>query len=314
MTPYRSLFGPVPSRRFGRSLGVDLTPLKTCCYNCIFCQLGNTDKKTLSRREYIPVETVTAELNEWRNKGGRADYITLSGSGEPTLHTGFGQILRFLEDTPEPTVLLTNGALLTLPEVREDACRADVVKISLSAWDQRSFETVNRPHDAIRFNDILKGFELFRAQYTGSLQMEIFLLLGINAMPENVKKIAALVNGIGPDNIHLNTVVRPPAEEFAAPVPASRLTAFAEMFNPPATVIADFKTPHSKTMQATEQTILAMLQRRPCTMSQITAVFDMNINEVSKYLGNLMRQNRIRTVQDKTHVYYTAIENSASMV
>jgi len=129
MNRYRHLFGPVPSRRLGRSLGVDLTPFKTCTLDCIFCQLGHTTNKTLDRKEYVPVVAVEAELETWIKEGGKADYITLSGSGEPTLHTRFGEVLQFVRDqTAIPTALLSNGTLFWLPEVREAARHADIVK------------------------------------------------------------------------------------------------------------------------------------------------------------------------------------------
>ena len=154
MGDYKYLFGPVPSRRLGRSLGVDLTPHKTCSLDCVFCQLGRTTEKTIARQEYVPTDKVLAELAEWLDRDGQADYITLSGSGEPTLHSGFGKVLEFIRSKSViPAVLLTNGTMLQLPEVREAAACANVVKISLSAWNQASYEWVNRPHNQLRFED-----------------------------------------------------------------------------------------------------------------------------------------------------------------
>ena len=126
---YRYLFGPVPSRRFGRSLGIDLTPHKTCSLDCVFCQLGRTAQPTLDRKVYVPTDAVIAEIDHWRHAGGRADYLTLSGSGEPTLHTEFGRVLAALAGQPIPSVLLTNGTLLDRPDVREAASLASVVKV-----------------------------------------------------------------------------------------------------------------------------------------------------------------------------------------
>ena len=144
---YRFLFGPVPSRRLGRSLGVDLTPHKTCSLDCVFCQFGRTTHRTLDREEYVPVREVKRELAAWVEEGGRTDCITLSGSGEPTLHSRFGEVLKMIrQETPFPAVLLSNGTLFWMPAVRKAACHADVVKLSLSVWDQSSFERINRPH------------------------------------------------------------------------------------------------------------------------------------------------------------------------
>jgi wyosine [tRNA(Phe)-imidazoG37] synthetase (radical SAM superfamily) len=152
----------VPSRRFGRSLGIDLTPHKTCSLDCVFCQLGRTPEKTLERKTYVPTGDVIDEIDHWLQTDGNADYLTLSGSGEPTLHAEFGRVLAHLRRQPIPSVLLTNGTLLDRPEVREAAALARVVKVSLSAWDQKSFEWVNRPHRQLEFTTLVDGMKAFR--------------------------------------------------------------------------------------------------------------------------------------------------------
>lgn len=306
---YKYLFGPVPSRRLGRSMGVDLTPLKTCTLDCIFCQLGRTTNKTLDRHEYAPVWHVQSELDAWIKGGGKADYITLSGSGEPTLHTRFGDVLRFAnERTKLPTALLSNGTMFWQPAVREAANRADLVKLSLSAWDQASFEHINKPHSELCFSMILEGYGAFRRMFQGKLWLEVFLIWGTNSALADVEKIAALANPIGFDEIHLNTAVRPPAEEFALPMPQEKLEALTGLFHPTAKVIAEFPSDKSADVAANEGTILAMLKRRPCTAQQIAEVFGMHLNEVSKYLGNLSRMGKIRSQDSGREGYFVAIE------
>ncbi|MGB5619862.1 MAG: radical SAM protein [Desulfobacterales bacterium] len=304
---HRYLFGPVPSRRFGRSLGIDLTPHKTCCFDCVFCQLGHTPTKTIARDEYVPTDAVLSELDRWLRSGGEADYMTLSGAGEPTLHSRFGEVLDFIRSRGTiPSVLLTNGALLHLPEVRAAASQADIVKISLSAWDQASFEWVNRPHPQLFFDRMIKGQRIFRAQFGGQVWMEVFLVRGMNSSPEEVKKIAALAREIAPDRIQLNTAVRPPAEEFVTALPNEQMAALTNLFQPTAKIIADFSTPRSKPMQTNAAAILAMLKRRPCTAQQIAEGFGLHFNEVSKYLGSLMKEYKIRAERKKNVVYYRA--------
>ncbi len=304
--PYRYLFGPVPSRRFGRSLGIDLTPHKTCSLDCVFCQLGRTTRKTLERKPYVPTADVIEEIDNWLQTDGDADFLTLSGSGEPSLHAEFGQVLAHLRDQPIPSVLLTNGTLLNLPEVRDAAALAHVVKVSLSAWDQKSFEWVNRPHPQLEFGSIVEGLKQFRSAFGGQLWLEVFLLSGINAMAGDVEKIAALSRELKPDRIHLNTIARPPAEDFAAAVPEARLEELTGLFDPPARIAAGFSSQRSKTIEANEKTILAMLKRRPCTINQIEAAFGMHINEVSKYLGVLMEKEQIHADRKNQAIYYTA--------
>jgi len=304
---YRYLFGPVPSRRFGRSLGIDLIPHKTCSLDCVFCQLGRTGQKTIERRPYVPVEAVIEEIRHWLQTDGQADYLTLSGSGEPTLHSDFGQVLEFLRDQPIPSVLLTNGSLLHLPEVRTAASLAKVVKVSLSAWNRKSFEWVNRPHEAIEFNAYMEGLRKFRSEYKGQLWLEVFLLSGINAMPADVEKIARLAREVAPERIHLNTIARPPAEDFAAAVPIEQLEELAALFDPPAQIAAGLPLQRTTDVEVDEARILSMLKRRPCTIKQIEAAFGMHINEVSKILGQLIQQNRIRADRRDKEIYYTCL-------
>ncbi|MFO8090682.1 MAG: radical SAM protein [Desulfatiglandaceae bacterium] len=309
MGEYRYLFGPVPSRRFGRSLGIDLTPFKTCSLDCIFCQLGKTTNKTCIRKEYVPLDPVKEELGKWLNKGGTADYLTLSGSGEPTLHSRFGELLAFAGSMSDiPTVVLTNATLLHLPEVRDSACNAKVVKVSLSAWDQASFELINRPCKGLDFDCLVEGQKEFRRQFDGEVWMEVVLLEGFNTNEEDVKKIAALAREIGPDKIHLNTAVRPPAEIYAAAVTPSRLAEFTVFFNPVADIVAAFSSRQAKNTAVRGDVIVAMLRRRPCTAEQIAASFGMHLNEVSKYLGHMLHTGQIRTERTANGIFYFATD------
>jgi len=305
MREYKHLFGPVPSRRFGRSLGVDLTPFKACTLDCVFCQLGRTSRQTTQRREYVPTRDVLAELEDWLARHGDADYVTLSGSGEPTLHSRFGDVVSFVRERSDiPVLILTNGTTLHLPEVRAAARQANVVKVSLSAWDEDSFRRINRPAPGVRFADLVEGEKAFRAELAGQLWMEVFVLWGINSIPADVRRIAAIASTIRPDRIQLNTAVRPPAEEFAVPLASDRLEPLAKLFTPRAEVIAEFSADHSPQVEANEKTILAMLMRRPCTAIQIADVFGMHVNEVSKIVGKLTRQGTIGIEKRKGAAYF----------
>jgi wyosine [tRNA(Phe)-imidazoG37] synthetase (radical SAM superfamily) len=307
MREYKYIFGPVPSRRLGRSLGVDLTPYKTCSQDCVFCQLGRTTKKTLIRQEYVPVREVLHEIEKWLKRGGKADHVTLSGSGEPTLHSRFREVLRFVRNnSPIKAVLLTNGSLFHLPEVRRDASEAHVVKVSLSAWDQASYGWVNRPHPDLDFKRLIEGQKTFRNKFKGQLWIEVFLMAGMNSIPSDVVKIAALTDLLGPARIHLNTAVRPPAEDFVAPLSREHLASLCRLFQPPAELIAEYKLKGGFETKANQDAIISMLQRRPCTAEDIAGAFGMHLNEVSKYLGNFLRQGRIRTEPTSGALYYIA--------
>lgn len=305
MKKYKYLFGPVPSRRFGLSLGLDLTPFKTCSLDCVFCQLGRTTNQTVERKEYVPTDAVCAELEEWLRADGKADYITLSGSGEPTLHSRFGDVLDFIDKHSRiPSVLLTNGSMLDQPDVRESARKARVVKISLSAWDAASYRWVNRPHPALQFNRLVEGLKQFRAEFKGLLWMEVFMIGGMNSVPNDVKKIAAIAKEISPDRVHLNTAVRPPAHDFVSPLTREELDELAPLFDPPAEVIAEFKTDLKQSIRSNEENLLDMLRRRPCTSEQIAGAFGLHLNEVAKYVGKLLRTNQVRMIRQNNTVYY----------
>jgi len=301
------LFGPVPSRRFGRSLGVDLTPYKTCSLDCVFCQLGRTTNKTVTREEYVETDAVNTELDEWLKRDGHADYITLAGSGEPTLHSCFGEILEHIRNKSIiPAVLLTNGTMLQFQEVRDAAACANIVKISLSAWDQASYGWVNRPHRQLQFDQLIEGQKAFRAQFKGQLWLEVFLVGGINSIPADVRKIAAFAKEINPDRIQLNTAVRPPAEEFAAALSRERMEKLIHLFSPAAEIITEFEIKDADPVQVSQEEIFSILKRLPCTANQMAEIFGMHLNEVSKYLGNLMRTGQINMEFRKTSVYYAA--------
>ena len=305
--PYKYLFGPVPSRRLGLSLGVDLTPYKTCSFDCIFCQLGRTTNKTIERKEYVPTPAVTEELHDWLENDGRADYITLAGSGEPTLHSAFGELIDSVKSvTTFPVALLTNGSLLGDSDVREAAARADVVKVSLSAWDQFAFEHVNRPHPDVTLRSIVDGTWMLREMLAGELWIEVFIAWGMNSVPKDVSKIADLIKPLRPDKIQLNTAVRPPAESFVEAAPEEHLLKLADLFEPAAEVIADFASSGAPLVAANEEGVLGMVARRPCTMDQIVGAFGLHRNELSKYIGKLMRTGQIETRSERGETYYVA--------
>lgn len=251
------LFGPVPSRRYGRSLGVDLSTPKTCTLNCRFCQLGDTAQTTVTRTGTPPITDVLSELRQWLSTAIPVDFITASGSGEPTLHTRFGDLFRFTRaETPFCSLLLSNGTLFHLPEVRREAALADVVKISLHAWDQESFERTVRPHPSLRLDAILDGYRAFRDAFTGRLDLEVFIMPGLNDAPEQAERIAALARSFSPDGISLNTAVRPTADSRIAACPPERLAALKEIFGATAsasgsqTAIPDTLSPEARTALA----------------------------------------------------------------
>ena len=305
------IFGPVASRRLGRSLGVDLVPFKTCSYDCIYCQLGRTTCKTVERKEWVPLEDVLAELAG--RLSTKPDHITLGGSGEPTLHSRVGELIgRIKSMTDIPVAVLTNGSLLWRHDVRGELAAADVMIPSLDAGGEEMFRAVNRPHGEISFDRMLRGLIDFRREYEGQYWLEVLLLSGHTAAEAEVARIVECVELIKPDRVQLNTVTRPPAEDFALGVPAERMRELAAMFDPPAEVIADFRGGAGEPAAAAagHKEILNLLRRRPCSVDDIAGGLGMHPNEVIKYTQKLLAEGLIEQVRSGGKLYYKAAGGS----
>ena len=302
---YQYLFGPVPSRRLGRSLGVDLIPFKTCTMDCVYCQLGETTCEISARSEYVPMPAVLAELERWQAVDGAADHITLAGSGEPTLHSRFGDVFRWVKEHTEiASVLLTNGTLLHDPAVRADAALADKVKVTLSAWDEASFQRIHRPAKGVSFDLLVTGERAFRAAYAGELSVEVFIIDGVNSQAENARKIAAIVGSLNPDRIDINTAVRPPAVEGVTASSEDRLQALAEIFGEKATVTASFKKPERASPAVNEELLLGLIRRHPATCAQLAQEFSLSEEETLRILFHMVEAGLLQQEERSGEIYY----------
>lgn len=306
---YKYIYGPVPSRRLGRSLGVDLVPFKTCTYDCIYCQLGQTTNKTMERRDYVQIDDVMAELKDKLNSGMVCDYISLAGSGEPTLHTGIGELIEQIKTTTNiPVAVITNGSLLYLPEVREALMCADLVIPSLDVGDEQLFQYVNRPHNALSFDQVVKGLIDFSGKFTGQIWLEVLLLGGVTGIQSEAEKIAALVKRIHPTKVQLNTVYRPPAEENAFPLTVEQLIALKSYFSGDVEIIdnlhpAEKPLPDIHTIP--DEDIVSLLARRPCTIVDIASGLGMHIHEVIKRIEALVKTDKVNCIVTRKRNYYT---------
>jgi wyosine [tRNA(Phe)-imidazoG37] synthetase (radical SAM superfamily) len=214
------VFGPVPSRRLGQSLGIDTIPLKTCNWNCVYCQLGRSRPLTNNRREYFPAEKILAEVEQAlsAHKPGEIDWVTFVGSGEPTLHIDLGWLIRKVKGlTVLPVAVITNGALLYLPEVREELSAADAVLPTLDAGNAGLYHKINRPYPEITYRHLVDGLIAFRQEYHGKLWVEVMLVRGLNDTEKALQEIAAVLKQSGPDEVHINLPTRPPAETWVQP-------------------------------------------------------------------------------------------------
>jgi wyosine [tRNA(Phe)-imidazoG37] synthetase (radical SAM superfamily) len=307
-TPSQCVYGPVPSRRLGRSLGVDLVPFKTCTYDCVYCQLGRTTDRTIRRRRWADPDDVVAQVRA--RLSAEPEIITIAGSGEPTLHCGIGEVIAGIkESTDVPVAVLTNGSLLGLPDVRRGLALADIVIPSLDAPDEGLFRLVNRPHRALRSGEVVDGMAAFRDGFRGQFWLEVLLLAGVTGMPEEVERLATIAARLAPERIQLNTVVRPPAESFAKAVLPERLMEFSGMFTPRAEVIAPV-TLTVPGLAASRADVLALVARRPCSQNDIAAGLGIHRNEAVKVVTTLVGDGLVESAMHGGMLFYMAAEGA----
>ena len=289
-------FGPVPSRRLGRSLGIDLVPFKTCSYDCIYCQLGRTTNKTIERKEHFPVDEILKGLEKRLHEISPPDYITLAGSGEPSLYSPIKELIRGIKAMTDIRVaLLTNGSLFWMDGIREAVLEADLIIPSLDAGDEDTFLTVNRPHDSISFSKMAEGLCALRESFTGALWLEVFLAGGITDTESEIVKLKKWADRINPDWVQLNTAVRTPAEDFVRTVSEEKMEEIAAFMGSHAEVIADYSKVHDRSeFHLTQDDVYNLLKRRPCSLDDISKGLELHRNETIKYVQELMDQDLIR--------------------
>ncbi|MFH2044989.1 MAG: radical SAM protein [Pseudomonadota bacterium] len=290
---YRHIFGPIPSRRLGISLGVDLLPSKTCTLDCIYCECGKTRNLTISQKEYVPVENVKYELKDFLQSGPDLDYITFAGSGEPTLHSGLGDLIQYIKFSyPRYRVaVLTNGTLFYEPSIIKQVIDADLVKISVDTGTFENFIRINRPHETLGLSKITEGLINLRKIYDKELWVEVFIVKNLNDNRVELKKIKEVINLIKPDRIHLNTLDRPGTESWIEPVEEFVLNDIAKYLNDATLINKDEISGHISSNEI-EKFIIATVKRRPITAKDVSRIFNINENDAKRYLNTLF-ENRL---------------------
>lgn len=300
------IYGPVPSRRLGFSLGIDIIPYKTCTLDCIYCQLGPTTKKTTQQKEYFASREILSQIKKALASGKHIDYITFSGSGEPTLNKALGNLIREIKKTTSiPVAVLTNGSLFSRKNVRKALLEADLVAPSLDAVIQEIFTRISRPHPSLNVKEIIEGLKEFRKEFKGSIWVEIMLVKGVNDSPSHLKKLKRIIEDIKPEKVQLNTVIRPPSEKSARPLSLKELEKIKKILGEKCEIIAEFaKKEQISPSDNLEETILSMIKRRPVTLSDISVSLGKHQNEILKYLNFLLEDGKIKLVIHKGLKYY----------
>lgn len=306
----RYVFGPVPSRRLGLSLGVDVIPKKLCNLDCIYCEVGRTDKRAMRRMEYLPAKEIVEEIRDALATNPNLDFITFSGSGEPTLNSALGAIIRDVKKlTTIPIAVITNGTLLYLDEVRRDLMEADVVLPSLDCVTTEMFQKVNRPHPKLELSSIVQGLKKFREEFRGQIWLEILLVKGYNDSDEEIALLKEVLDEIQPDKIQLNTVVRPPSESWVQPVDEERMKEIQRMLGDRTEIIGTFSAVVQESKQTIDVgTILALLRRRAMTADDLADALRVSKQQILSVLEVLEQNALVVPYRFQNKIYYRTIE------
>ena len=304
--PALHTYGPVPSRRLGFSLGIDIIPFKTCSLDCIYCQIGPTPKKIIHRKEYFSPSGIVSQIKKKLSSGQQIDYITFSGSGEPTLNKILEKLIREIRKiTSIPVAVLTNSTLLSQKSTREALMDADLVVPSLDAATQEIFVKVNRPHSSLKLEEIIKGLREFSQEFKGSIWLEIMLVKGVNDSPSHIRKLKEAIAKIKPEKVQINTVIRPPAEKNARPLSLKDLEKIKNILDENCEIIAEFSRETQKSIpENLKGAILSLIQRRPVTLADISVSLGKSKNEIIRSLDSLLAEGKIKPVSHKGLKYF----------
>ncbi len=305
------VFGPVPSRRLGQSLGIDPLPFKTCNWNCVYCQLGRTTPLTNERREFFPRQEILAEVRAAlaAHKPGDIDWVTFVGSGETCLHSGLGWLVRKVKElTDLPVAVITNGALFYLSEVREEVAAADAVLPTLDAGEPRLYRKINRPWPKLTFERLLDGLITFRGEYRGKLWVEVMLVRGLNDSEEALRKIAAALQHIHPDEVHINLPDRPPAETWVLPPDEESLLRARTILGDVAHIVhpasGDLKLNGCGTLV---EAVIAIITRHPMREDELVQTLERwSPGEVNAVLRDLQSGGKAKVIERYGRRFWSA--------
>jgi wyosine [tRNA(Phe)-imidazoG37] synthetase (radical SAM superfamily) len=306
---YKHLFGPVPSRRLGVSLGVDLVPFKVCTLNCIYCEVGATTNLTLERKEYIPIAEILAELDDYLSATPQLDYITFSGAGEPTLNSGIGQVIRHIKENYSQyrLALITNATLFYDSQLRAEIAPIDLVMPSLDAVTDLIFRKLNRPQSKLTVEAMIDGLIAFRQESAAEMWLEIFLSPGLNDSDEELTKLKQACQKINPDRVQLNSLDRPGVKAKLRAMSKAEMERVVAFLQPlPVEIIAKFtsRTQVKSFNTDIEEQILETISRRPCTDSDLCEMLGLHINELNKYLADMLEKRSIKERREQRGVFF----------
>ena len=306
---YKHLFGPVPSRRLGMSLGVDLVPHKICTLNCIYCECGASTNLTTERKEYVSFDEIIKELDDFFSNNENPDYITFSGAGEPTLNINIGRVIDHIKrNYPEvPIAVLTNGSLFNDTKVRQELLQANLILPSLDAATEKAFKKIDRPNKNLKIEDYIRGLVDFRKEFVGNIWLEVMILPGFNDDLENLRGLKDAISRINPEKIQLNTLDRPGVIENIRAATRLELQNIIDLWNIKNVEIiaSSAKRKDNKSFRKDkENAVLETISRRPCTLEDLQDMLGLHINEINKYLDILDQEDKIETYRQERGIFY----------
>lgn len=299
MKNFKYIYGPVPSRRIGNSLGISPIPEKTCNYSCVYCQLGRTDHLTNKREEFFPLEEILSELKDYNVSEHDIDVVTIVGEGEPTLYSRLGElIIGIKEISKKPVAVITNGALLYDAELREELMNADMVLPSIDAYNEEIYKKIDRPYGKLNFEAISKGLIDFSKEYKGQLYVEIMLVDGFNSSDEDIESFKEYLNKIDYDKLYINTCVRPPAESHIKPASHDRIAYAVNELNG---ISIDMLASGSfySGIENTYDAVLSISSRHPLSKFELKSFLssrDMSEKEVESMIAELRVDERVTAI------------------
>jgi len=303
------IFGPILTRRLGYSLGIDLVPPKSCNMNCIYCECGPTTRFTNESIDEITEILIQKELIEKKHLLKFTDYITLTGSGEPTLNPNIGKIVNIIRKISDlPIALLTNATLLYKKEIFNAIFPIDVILPSLDAADEKFFKSVDKPHPEVKLTNIIEGIKKLVDSNHPAVWLEIMLVKNINDQDENILKLREIINYIKPHKVQLNTPIRPGTLPSAAPLSEAELIKIGEKLNYPYEIISFPKREKIYHIKEADNTsfILNILARRPMTLEEIAISTEINHDSLLQLLNQLLEKKKIKKLNKEKTYYFIA--------
>ncbi|MBN2069997.1 MAG: radical SAM protein [Candidatus Krumholzibacteriota bacterium] len=308
------IFGPVASRRLGRSLGIDVIPYKTCSFDCVYCECGKTTDLRCDRAEFFPFDSIVTEFRQRiATIDDKPDVITFSGAGEPTLYSRLGELIEEVKKTCDiPVAVLTNSSLMGREDVREELLKADIILPSLDSAIKESFLKINRPHPDAALESIIKGLGIFLSQFTGEVNVEILLIEGINSSEDELKAVRSVLDSVRYDSIQLNTAVRPGTLEEIEPIGREKLEEIRDFFGDRCEIVASTPARAAHEKAISESLILKIVERRPSTAEDLHIALGFPLQQLVKHL-HIMKAKGLLSIDRKNGlVFYTATDRASS--